>query len=136
MKCSEFLILLFQIFDVQIYFKIMYLMQLYVHILLGSVLVYSKTTVKEVEVTDDGYNSIDLNGNFDGKKVHSNEKGFVNDDSNSVESWKKSLMDFMGSKRDELGICFGSCISNGQCYHRSGGNHKCRCTFFSCQLTK
>ncbi len=91
----------------------MYLMRLYVYILLGSVLVYSKTTVKEVEVTDDGYNSIDLNGNFDGKKVHSNEKGFVNDDSNSVESWKKSLMDFMGSKRDELGICFGSCISNG-----------------------
>ncbi len=114
----------------------MYFMQLYVYILLGSVLVYSKTTVKEVEVKGDGYNVIDSNGNFDGKKVHSNEKELkvINDDLNSVESLKKSLMDFMRSKRDEQGLCFGSCISNGTCYDRSGGNHKCRCTYFSCQL--
>jgi hypothetical protein len=110
-------------------------MQLYVYILLGSVLVYSKTTVKEVEVTSDGYNAIDSNDNFDGKKVNSNVKRFVNDDSNPVESWKKSLMDFMGSKRDEQGICLGSCVSSGQCYD-SSGNHKCVCNFFFCQLTK
>jgi hypothetical protein len=34
-------------------------------------------------------------------------------------------MDFMGSKRDELGICFGGCTSNRQCYDIWGGNHKC-----------
>ncbi len=112
----------------------MHLMLLYVYILLGSVLVYSKTTVKEVEVTGDGHNTIDSNGNFIGKNVHSNVKGFVNDDSNSVESRKKSLMDFMGPKRDKQGICFGSCISNGQCYDLSGGNRNCRCKFFTCQL--
>jgi hypothetical protein len=107
----------------------MYLMLLYAYILLGSVLVYSKTTVKEVEVT-----GVDSNGNFIGKNVHSNVKGFVKDDSNSVESWKKSLMNFMGSKRDEQGFCFGTCISNSQCYDFSGGNPKCRCSFFACQL--
>ncbi len=37
-------------------------------------MVYSKTTVKEVEVTGDGYNAIESNGNFDRKKVHSNVK--------------------------------------------------------------
>ncbi len=113
----------------------MYFMQLYVYILLGSVLVYSKTTVKEVKVTDDGQNAINSNSNFDEKKVHSNEKGLkvINDDLNSVESWKKSLIDIMGSKRDGVGICFGTCISNGECY-RGSGNHKCRCTNFSCQL--
>jgi hypothetical protein len=31
----------------------------------------------------------------------------------------------MGSKRDELGICFGGCTSNRQCYDIWGGNHKC-----------
>ncbi len=116
----------------------MYLMQLYVYILLGSVLVYSKTTVKEVELTGDGYNAIDSNGNFDGKKVHSNEKELkvINNDLNSVESLKKSFVDFMGSKRDETGICFGGCISNGQCYDRSGGNQRCRCTLLACKLEK
>ncbi len=81
-------------------------MRLYGFILLGSVLVYSKTTVKEVEVTGDRYNATDSNGIFDGKKVHLNEKELkvINDDLNSVESWKKSLMDFMGPKRDELGL--------------------------------
>ncbi len=114
----------------------MYLMQLYVYILLGSVLVYSKTTVKKVEVTGDDYNAIESNGTFGGKKVRSNEKELkiINDDLNSVESWRKSLMDFVRSKRDEQGLCFGTCITNGTCYDRSGGNNKCRCTYFSCQL--
>jgi hypothetical protein len=56
----------------------MYLLRLHVYILLGSVLVYSKLTVKEVEVTGHGYNAIHSNGDFDGKKVHSNAKGSIN----------------------------------------------------------
>jgi hypothetical protein len=114
----------------------MFVMRTILFLSLGLVLVYCETTVKEVEVTSDGYNAIDSNGNFDGKKVHSSVRGFVNDDLNSVESWKESLMDFTRSKRDKQGVCSGSCISNGQCYHRAGGKHKCRCTFFTCGETE
>jgi hypothetical protein len=104
----------------------MYFMRSVVILLLVFVLVYCKTVKEEFEIKDE---------NSNGKEVNSNEKPFspVNENSNSAESWKESLLDFMGLKRTKRGVCGGGCISSNQCAEYAGGDKNCRCSWFSCK---
>jgi hypothetical protein len=94
-------------------------------LLLVFVLVYCKTVKEEFEIKDEKEN---------GKDVNSNEKPLssVNENSNSAESWKESLLDLINLKRTKRGTCGGGCTRSSQCA-RWAGNRNCRCTWFSCE---
>ncbi len=81
-------------------------MQVCFYILLVFVLVNSKTPEKDFEEKRNGHTTI----------------------------WKESLIDLMRSKKDDRGICFGLCVTDGQCVERSGGIDNCQCKRFRCQL--
>ncbi len=122
----------------------MYFMRLIFFLLLGLVFVYCKTVGERVEIKDDKHNAIEsmkeekLNNakeNSNANELNSNEKpiSFVNEELNSAESWKESLLSFMSSNRTAKGVCGGGCISSSQCAEYAGGDKNCRCSWFSCQ---
>jgi hypothetical protein len=61
------------------------------------------------------------------------EKKMDNNNKNSADLWKESLLSYMDLHKSPRRPCSGDCTRNIQCVFRAG-NVNCRCSSFSCVL--